>query len=627
MKRGMLSVMIYAYTAAAISFRRSLLSVQGQTYQDIEILAAGDRDFLSVELATHPDVIQIPCSAEDSNTQIRNRALLLSQGEYAAFIEAGDVWMPEKAEHMIAQIAEDHALSALCGNGTAELSGKRILSAALIFDRFSLRPMDWLVNDTILFGSQMVYTTQALHKSGGFDERLSRLADLDAAIRIAESGRICFASEPLFSTNAQTDDDFNRLVYYDRRVLLDKYEDLFLVNRKLSYSFLRKMAYSAFLNGLYLQMCSYYFRSAIRTPFYFIVKAIHRLLRNARSVAMIIYHLAHVQAQSILMLYRIIWDIPMLDADEAQGHVNAVPKADEFAGCHCFFYANNKVLKSIVIPEHIKYIRAGMFSGCENLEEVILPASLIRIDAYAFMGCRNLKRIEFSPKSNDLIIGRFAFAGCFSLQRLALPGSLRMIGCCAFAGCKNLVQFEFIQAGNTHTKQQPTFPSTINSLGRFAFAGCENMKAVLFEEGSLLTKISYGTFYKCNNLLLVEITGVIVRIESSAFYGCEQLTYLGMPFIDCVEKIGTRALMGCKALHSVEIPFALSRIRKRTYENCAKITSVKIPENVKMIESRAFAGCNSLERVILMNNQTLYDDTAFPQHAHIDVYYENADLS
>ncbi len=65
-------------------------------------------------------------------------------------------------------------------------------------------------------------------------------------------------------------------------------------------------------------------------------------------------------------------------------------------------------LGSIVIPEGVKVIDYGAFSGCSRLESVVFPDSLEIIDENAFSNCQNLKKVELGANlkalSQDFLI-------------------------------------------------------------------------------------------------------------------------------------------------------------------------------------------------------------------------------
>lgn len=112
-------------------------------------------------------------------------------------------------------------------------------------------------------------------------------------------------------------------------------------------------------------------------------------------------------------------------------------KFDSRGGCNAIIEtATNELIvgcAKTVIPEGIKSIGWGAFSGCTSLESIVLPSSLLEIEGYAFCDCSSLKTVylPFSLSS----IGVCAFSGCASLPSLVLPSSVTSIAKWAFYGC------------------------------------------------------------------------------------------------------------------------------------------------------------------------------------------------
>ena len=81
----------------------------------------------------------------------------------------------------------------------------------------------------------------------------------------------------------------------------------------------------------------------------------------------------------------------------------------------------------VVIPEGVKRIRKGAFSG-SKISGVVLPDSLEKIEAEAFYGCENLEDIDFGHGLERIGENgcKNMFAGC-AISKLVLPPQIKKI--------------------------------------------------------------------------------------------------------------------------------------------------------------------------------------------------------
>ena len=133
---------------------------------------------------------------------------------------------------------------------------------------------------------------------------------------------------------------------------------------------------------------------------------------------------------------------------------------------------------NIVIPEGVKRIRKGAFSG-SKISSVVLPDSLKKIETEAFYGCNNLENIDFGHGLER--IGENGcqnmFAGC-AISKLVLPPQIKKIGIAAFHCCHKLTELvlndglEEIETGAfvyCNRLMQVTIPKSIKKIGKSAF--------------------------------------------------------------------------------------------------------------------------------------------------------------
>lgn len=98
-------------------------------------------------------------------------------------------------------------------------------------------------------------------------------------------------------------------------------------------------------------------------------------------------------------------------------------------------FKGNLSLTEYYIPEGVKTIWDGAFSGCKNLRSVSFPSTLGLILPLAFEKCTSLEEIVV-PGSVRAICD-FAFAGA-GLRRVILKRGVREIGHAAFFNCASL---------------------------------------------------------------------------------------------------------------------------------------------------------------------------------------------
>lgn len=137
-------------------------------------------------------------------------------------------------------------------------------------------------------------------------------------------------------------------------------------------------------------------------------------------------------------------------------------------------------LKTVKIPESVRYINGGAFRGCDKLESIDIPETIEEIWTYAFEGCSNLKVVVLH-EGIQAVYG-YTFNKCSSLQAVVLPSSVKSIENFAFGNCVSLKSID-IPAGD---------------IKAFAFQGCTNLQYILL--GDSVTSIGMKSFEECDKI-------------------------------------------------------------------------------------------------------------------------------
>jgi glycosyltransferase involved in cell wall biosynthesis len=189
------SVIIPTYKTANL-IAACLDSVLAQTYQNFEavIVNDGSPDTPELEKVLAPYLVQEPdrivyIKQENKRTAgARNNAIRNARGEFVAFLDSDDIWMPDHLASQMQMFAGDPSLGLTYSNGLVGMPGEERefmercpSTGEATFDSL-------LVERCQIPISTVVARKQAIVKAGMFDEKLARCDDYDMWVRTAFHG-------------------------------------------------------------------------------------------------------------------------------------------------------------------------------------------------------------------------------------------------------------------------------------------------------------------------------------------------------------------------------------------------------------------------------------------------------
>ncbi len=196
-----ISVIIPAHNAA-VTIKATLDSVLYQSFQDFEIIViidnSSDSTLTIVENYQDPR-IKVISHPSGSAAISRNKGLRYAIGKYIAFLDADDLWQPEKLEMQLRALQEaSRARVAYCWVDCINSQGQFIQKGARC--EHSGDVYDELLTRNFLFnGSNPLIYKDTLEKIGNFDESLSNAEDLDLYLRLAKDHHFTLVPHPLVS--------------------------------------------------------------------------------------------------------------------------------------------------------------------------------------------------------------------------------------------------------------------------------------------------------------------------------------------------------------------------------------------------------------------------------------------
>ncbi len=94
----------------------------------------------------------------------------------------------------------------------------------------------------------------------------------------------------------------------------------------------------------------------------------------------------------------------------------------------------------ITLPEGLRSLGEGAFSGCKELPSINYPAALTEIPVQAFNGCANLLEIKLPETIRS--VGDGAFGGCKRVKEISIPTSLEK-GSRVFVDCDSALNVTY----------------------------------------------------------------------------------------------------------------------------------------------------------------------------------------
>ncbi|MEA2175124.1 MAG: hypothetical protein QOD00_2716 [Blastocatellia bacterium] len=187
------SVIIPAYNTANF-IGETLDSVFAQTFKDYEVIVVNDGspDTLELERVLAPYMSRIVYLKQENGgpAKARNEAIKKALGEFIAFLDSDDLWMPGYLAVQVQTLRDDESLALVCAD--AQLFGESVHSPQTFMQRWpSEEPVTFeklLSMQCAIITMCVVARKQALIDAGLFDERFLRSEDYDLWLRLAQRG-------------------------------------------------------------------------------------------------------------------------------------------------------------------------------------------------------------------------------------------------------------------------------------------------------------------------------------------------------------------------------------------------------------------------------------------------------
>ncbi len=223
----LVSVIIPAYNKAQLTVK-TVESVLAQTYKNLEILVAddGSADDTRLQLERFGDKIRYLYKENGGACSARNFGLKHSRGEYVAFLDCDDLYLPKKIEASVKYLQSNPQVGFVHTAAYFVDGNDQVLTQ---YSHPKSRKTGWISRELCLrnyiCNSTVLMRKECFNKAGDFDETIFPPADWDLWLRLSEHYEAGYIDEPLTKYRVTDNYTFKHLERSkaDERKVLEKF--------------------------------------------------------------------------------------------------------------------------------------------------------------------------------------------------------------------------------------------------------------------------------------------------------------------------------------------------------------------------------------------------------------------
>jgi glycosyltransferase involved in cell wall biosynthesis len=226
--------------------------VLDQTFTDFELIIVDDASTDDTEsLVAGLSDIRIRYLKHDHNQfagGARNTGMAAATGEYIAFLDSDDLWLPHKLDTQVEQ------LDAAGAEWVAGYAGALVNMKGGVNERSESRPVlagdllpEYLLGRFTIWTPTFIFRSSILPEVGCFDPELVRGEDVDFYLRVLQQGKLACTTEPLVELFIEVDKGIADISAVCDKRLLEK--NAALIDAQGWYTARYIRAYYAFRQG------------------------------------------------------------------------------------------------------------------------------------------------------------------------------------------------------------------------------------------------------------------------------------------------------------------------------------------------------------------------------------------
>lgn len=182
------------------TIRRAIDSVLGQDFPAFELIVVddGSTDSTAEILKSYHHKIKVVTQNNFGVSFARNRGIMEAKGEWIAFLDSDDEWMPDKLSQQIAYL-KMHPETRILQTEEQWIRHKKRVNQVKKYFKKSGNIFKECLKTCTVGASTVICERSLLQETGGFDDTLPVCEDYDLWIRIAAKYPIPLLDKPLIN--------------------------------------------------------------------------------------------------------------------------------------------------------------------------------------------------------------------------------------------------------------------------------------------------------------------------------------------------------------------------------------------------------------------------------------------
>lgn len=203
----LVSVIITTYKRSFATLSKAINSVLNQTYNNLELIIVDDN---SKEFTNKVDIQSNIKKLNDSRVKYiqhennqgacaaRNTGIKNSKGNYIAFLDDDDEWLPRKIEYQLQKFSDENVGLVYCDSYTITIKNNKEISKDVRSHRISGMVYGELIKRNFIGSTSFALVKkQALDTCGIFNNQLKSAQDYELWLRISNVYKVDYVSNPL----------------------------------------------------------------------------------------------------------------------------------------------------------------------------------------------------------------------------------------------------------------------------------------------------------------------------------------------------------------------------------------------------------------------------------------------